>query len=376
MLFRSGEIPEKVNGSGVLINSGKLTGITYSSGGIVKDVFLKRGDMVHDGQVIARIERQDLLESVQIAEQRLENLQQNYNAAIQLSRRSSGLTDAMLAKSEKDLTEQINTLANQIENAQLKLNNMESLYNDGLVTGTAYMSARNELFNLQRQKQDAERQLMSAGVDRIRTTGDTDKQLLSLQQQIDEARKQLEIQQDSYQTATRVLSSESGIVYEVAIARGSYLSPGATIAVIEPFASDGVVLEATMFFALQDGKRIKRGMSIAVSPSTVKQEEFGYIQGIVTSVSPFPSSPQYLMATLQNQGLVQFFSNIAAPIEVRVSLIPDPETVTGYHWSSSKGPDEQLDTGTLCSGSVTVRTQRPIELVIPLIKKKILGIGE
>ena len=371
-----GSIPEKVNGSGVLINSNGLLSITYASGGVVKDVFLENGAEVRQGQVIARIERQDLMEQVQLASQKLSNLQKRYEGESQLSLKSTGLTDQMLAKNEKDLQTQISALEIQISDAQKKEQSMKSLYDEGLITNEQYLASRNELFNLQRQKQEVERQLLNAGVDRIKTTGNSSQQLLSLEQQIDEARKQLSIQQENYESATRVISPETGIVYEVSIAKGAYISAGSTIAVIEPFSSDGSTLTATMFFNDSDGKRVKPGMVIAVSPATVRQEEYGYIQGIVTSVSKFPASPQYIQASLQNQSLAQEFSKMDAPIEVKVRLIPDNRTATGYRWSSSKGPAEPLETGILCTGAVTVTSQKPISLVIPLIKKKVFGIGE
>ena len=371
-----GSIPEKVTGSGVLINSSGLLSVTYASGGLVKGVFLENGERVLKGQVIARIERQDLMEQVQVAAQKLYNLQKRYESDSQLYLKSAGLTDKMLAKNEIDLDSQIRTLDTQIADAQKKEQDMKELFDDGLITSSAYLETRNTLFALQRQKHETERLLLNAGVDRIKSAGSSSQQLLSLQQQIDEARMQLNIHQENYETATRVICPESGTVYEVSIAKGSYISPGATIAVIEPFSSNGSTLEATIFFAGRDGKRVKSGMVIDVSPSTVKQEEYGYIQGIVTSVSKFPATPQYIQATFQNQSLTQAFTQLEAPIEIKVRLIPDSKTVSGYKWSSSKGPSETLETGILCSGAVTVTEQRPIALVIPLIKKKAFGIGE
>ncbi len=371
-----GSIPEKVNGSGVLINSSGLLSITYSSGGVVKDVFLENGEEIYKGQVIARIERQDLMEQVQVAAQKLENLQNRYETDSQFYRESAGLTDKMLEKNQADLKLQIKTLETQIRDAQIKEKKMKALHDEGLIADAVYFESRNSLFNFQRQKQETERLLLNAGVDRVKTSGTSNQQLLSLQQQIDEARMQLEIQRENYETATRVVSSESGTVYEVSISKGTYISPGSTIAVIEPFSSDGSTLVATMFFAGKDGKRIQSGMKIDVSPSTVKQEEYGYIQGIVTYVSKYPATPQHIQAIFQNQNLAQTFSRFEAPIEVTVRLIPDTKTTTGFKWSSSKGPDETLETGILCSGAVTVSEKRPISLVIPLIKKKALGIGE
>lgn len=371
-----GSIPEKVKGSGVFINSSGLISVTYSSGGVVKDVFLETGEEIYKGQIIARIEREDLMEQVQLAAQRLENLQKRYESDSQLYLRSAGLTDKMFSKSQADLASQVKTLEAQIIDAQKKEQDMKALYDDGLIVDAVYLEARNTLFNLQRQKQEAERQILNVGVDRIKNSGSSNQQLLSLRQQIDEARMQLNIQQENYNKATRIESSESGIVYEVSIAKGAYISPGSTIAVIEPFSSDGSTLVATMFFAGKEGKRIRPGMKIDVSPSIVKQEEYGYIQGIVTYVSKYPATPQHIQAIFQNQNLTQSFSKMEAPIEVKVRLIPDIRTVSGYKWSSSKGPDRTFEAGILCSGAVTVNAQRPIALVIPLVKKKVFGIGE
>ena len=371
-----GSIPEKVRGNGVLINSSGLLSVTYASGGVVKGIFLENGEKVFKGQVIARIERQDLMEQVQVAAQKLENLQNHYDSESQLYLKSASLTDRMLAKNELDLDSQIKTLNTQIADAQKKEQNMKALFDEGLITNAVYLETRNALFALQRQKQETERQLMNAGVDRIKSAGSSNQHLLLLQQQIEEARMHLNIQRENYENATRVISPESGIVYEVSISKGTYISPGATIAVIEPFSSNGSALEATMFFAGKDGKRVKSGMTIDVCPSTVKQEEYGYIQGIVTSVSKFPATPQYIQATFQNQNLTQSFSSLEAPIEVKVRLIPDAKNVSGYKWSSSKGPAETLETGILCFGAVTVTEKKPIALVIPLVKKKIFGIGE
>jgi HlyD family secretion protein len=199
---------------------------------------------------------------------------------------------------------------------------------------------------------------------------------MTLEHQIAEAKKQLEIEQKNYQNATKIVSPVSGKVYEISVVRGSYVAPGSTVAIVEPYSSDGSTLRAVMYFPIKDGKRIKRGMNIAVIPTTVKQEEFGFIQGIVTSVSDFPVSPQYLQAVMQNPAMAHGFTADSPPIEVKVSLVPDPTTDTGFRWSSSRGPSDTMSPGTSTTGFVIVRSQRPIDMVVPLIKKKVLGIGE
>ena len=370
-----GRIPEKVNGSGLLINSSELMSVTYNYGGTIRNVFLSNGQDVHKGQVIARIEREDLLENIQIATQRLSNLQQTYDTTTPLINRQADMTDDMLAKSESDFRSQIENVSRQIETAKRKEKNMKELFDDGLITEMEYLEAHKEVLSMEMQKQSAEQQLLNAGVNRVRTSTESKQEKMNLQHQIAEAKKQLEIERKNYQIATKIVSPVSGKIYEISVARGSYVPPGSTVAIVEPISSDGGTLQAVMYFPVKDGKRIKRGMNIAVIPSTIKQEEYGYIQGIVTSVSDFPVSPQYLQTVMQNPALAQGFA-ADPPIEVKISMVTDPTTETGFHWSSSRGPNDTLTPGIPTTGFVIVRSQRPIEMIVPLIKKKVFGIGE
>ena len=370
-----GRIPEKVNGSGLLINSSELMSVTYNYGGTIRNVFLSNGQDVHKGQVIARIEREDLLENIQIATQRLSNLQQTYDTTTPLINRQADMTDDMLAKSESDFRSQIENVSRQIETSKRKEKNMKELFDDGLITEMEYLEAHKEVLSMEMQKQSAEQQLLNAGVNRVRTSTESKQEKMNLQHQIAEAKKQLEIERKNYQIATKIVSPVSGKIYEISVARGSYVPPGSTVAIVEPISSDGGTLQAVMYFPVKDGKRIKRGMNIAVIPSTIKQEEYGYIQGIVTSVSDFPVSPQYLQTVMQNPALAQGFA-ADPPIEVKISMVTDPTTETGFHWSSSRGPNDTLTPGIPTTGFVIVRSQRPIEMIVPLIKKKVFGIGE
>lgn len=371
-----GRIPEKVNGAGLLINSSDLMSVTYSYGGTIKNVFLESGMEVQKGQIIARIEREDLLESIQVANLKLEILQQTYDTSTPLITRQADMTDEMLAKSEKDFRSQIVNVSNQLDTAKRKEKTMKELFDDGLITEMEYLETRKEVLSMEMQKQSAEQQLLSAGVNRVKTSSDLKQEKMNLQHQIDEAKKQLEIAQRNYQIATKIVSPVAGKIYEVSVARGSYVAPGSTVAIVEPYLTDGETLRAVMYFPVKDGKRVKRGMNIAVIPTTTKQEEYGFIQGIVTSVSDFPVSPQYLQTVMQNPVLAQSFTAESSPIEVRISMVPDPTTETGFKWSSSRGPNDTLTPGISTTGFVIVRSQRPIEMIVPLIKKKVLGIGE
>ena len=176
-----GRIPEKVNGAGLIVNSSDLMSVTYNYGGTIRNVFLSNGQEVHKGQVIARIEREDLLENIQIATQRLNNLQQTYDTTAPLITRQADMTDDMLAKSESDFRSQIDIYSNQIETAKRKEKNMKDLFDDGLITEMEYLEAHRQVLTLEIQKQGIEQQLLNAGVSRVKTSTETNQEKMNLE---------------------------------------------------------------------------------------------------------------------------------------------------------------------------------------------------
>lgn len=81
-------------------------------------------------------------------------------------------------------------------------------------------------------------------------------------------------------------------------------------------------------------------MDACISPVTVRQEEFGYMLGKVTSVSTQPVTIAGMTRTLGNDILVQQIAAQGAPFLVEISLVPDTSTVSGFKWSSRQGPPQ------------------------------------
>jgi HlyD family secretion protein len=155
-------------------------------------------------------------------------------------------------------------------------------------------------------------------------------------------------------------------VLEVKVSPGSVLSVGTPVVEIE---DESVKLEAVVYVPADQGKSIKPGMEVHLAPSTVKREEFGTMTGTVVNVSDFPMTPQGMAAVLHNDSLVKLFNQDGAPYAVAVTLEVDPNTTSGYHWAVGKGPDIRLTSGTLAQAEITTRNRRPLDLVVPLLKK-------
>ena len=94
--------------------------------------------------------------------------------------------------------------------------------------------------------------------------------------------------------------------------------------------------------------------------------------GVVSFVAKGPTSRQAMEARLGDKDLAEKLTQeIGLPMEVRVALIPSADTLSGYEWTSSEGPSTIITAGTLCAGAVTVKEQRPVELLIPFIRKRL-----
>ncbi len=64
------------------------------------------------------------------------------------------------------------------------------------------------------------------------------------------------------------------------------------------------------------------------------------------------------------------FGQQGAPIYAVVDLKIATNT-SGFQWTSRKGPEMRMTSGTLCEGTITLTTRSPMSLVLPLVKNSI-----
>jgi hypothetical protein len=163
-------------------------------------------------------------------------------------------------------------------------------------------------------------------------------------------------------TESDVVSLFGGRVDSVVVEKGMLVRRGQNVAVVKEGKKP---LEAFIFVPSEQGKQFKNGMRVQVLPSTVKAEEYGYIEGKVTSVSQFPVTRDEMFLLLENQSLVDTLHTRDAQLRVDVKLHKDSSTTSGFKWSSSKGPPLTITRGTLCSATFVLGEERPINLVLP-----------
>ncbi len=163
-------------------------------------------------------------------------------------------------------------------------------------------------------------------------------------------------------------SAIDGRVIELKVAAGALVTTGLSILTVEQANVDKGAIEAVIFVPASDGKQIRKDMTAQIVPSTVKREEYGYINGTVSFGSDYPTTVQSMNMLLQNDTLVRELAGKSTPFEVRARLIP-ADNYSGFKWSSVTGAPVRVHAGTLCSSEIVVREQRPLSLVLPILKK-------
>ena len=192
------------------------------------------------------------------------------------------------------------------------------------------------------------------------------------QAKIDELTEKVEDLKDSIKTDYQLVAPSDGQIASVDVAKGDLVGQGTAVATLAKTGSNVKALEAVIYVPVSEGKKITEGMQVKIYPSTVQKEEYGYMLGTVVDVPQYPVSTETVMATLGNEALATQLTGEGAPLEVRVDLIADENTVSGYAWSGKKGATVNVENGTICSAAVVVANQHPISMVIPILKQKFL----
>lgn len=307
---------------------------------------------------------------------------------------------AALAEQKKQLQALHSALETQLTNARGVYKKAVNLRTTGAISEIELLRESRNQDEVEERYKNSQVDLAKLAVSTLTTETDAEKETFQIQESIRELQlRQLKLDQTESERATKrreelfeklnraqeaeskhqvlsrqleqvtvVRSHVAGRVIEVKADRGLAVRAGTPlVAVIQPEQDLDVVLFTKAF----EGKKIQPGMIVEVTPSTVKREEVGYILAKVQSVSAFPASEEGMLYLLPNKNLVQELSKEGASFEVHAQLETNPDAPSGYRWSSGQGPAITLHGGTLCKCQVRIKEQRPITLVLPILRKSL-----
>ena len=164
---------------------------------------------------------------------------------------------------------------------------------------------------------------------------------------------------------TEVKTPYAGTILEVLVRPGNKVSLGAPIVRLEPLFPLEKVVYA--FIHVESGKHVTVGMEVEVELATVQVSEYGALQGKITHVSPYPVSYEHISNLLQNEGLIHYLTQGKQTVVLlTIALEKDPNTPSGYKWTSGQGPNMQISTGTVARIKGIVGHLSPLFYYFPL----------
>jgi HlyD family secretion protein len=324
------------------------------------------GDHVQRGQPIAQIAQTDTQQrytgAVEVFHEReREHAELVAKAASELASKGQNF-----AKLEAAFNQVIKATGQRIDYLTGDVKTLEDLLAKGYATRRSVEDRRRELADAQQRKEDTQNEILKLRSQRTDLETQRERDIQQSEFRLNEARRQMDTIAGTLNQNTQVVSPIEGRVLEIKVSAGSVLAVGTPVVAIE---SEGAKLEALVYIPTERGKSVRPGMQVRIEPNSVKREEFGTMVGTVVTVSDFPITPQGLAAVLHNDTLVKRFSQDGAPYAARVSLEQDAATPSGYRWAVGAGPPVRLSSGTLIRAEVTTRSQRPLDMVLPLVRR-------
>jgi HlyD family secretion protein len=367
-----GVVDTRVKGRCIIISPHGVSDITSSADGRLSELRVRVGSRVEPGDLVATIRRPAFEEQLPNQRERLAELRARQRTMQELLQRSFAQGEKIGAGEAQMLETRLQTLQARRELLQKRVLTQRQLQQEGLVTRQSLLATEQQFTDnaLEADQIRSRIKQTAFSIEETRRQQQNDEATLALQ--VSEAGRELDTLLTREKELLQVRSPFAGLVIEVKADRGKLVSFGDSLVVIERTVAAGAAggvlpLNSLIFVPGGDGKLVRVGMSAEVTPSTVKRQEYGFVRATVEAVSDYPASADAIAQLIQNPNVVRELAGDLAPVQISARLLNDP--VQGYAWSAAAGVAPQVRSGTLCDAEIIVRSQRPYQLVWPLLKK-------
>jgi len=358
-----GSIPERIDGQGMLVRGGGLRQLRAGGDGTLTGMTIKINDLVKDGQVIGQISQLGSTEEIKTAKQAFDQAQRDY----EMSRGEDERTIAGIRGTIQGLEGDKRITQTLLQKARETLTRQQQALKDGIVTRSVVDQAERDVASFEASLTGKEGQISNQN-SQIRSVQE---RIRAKEEAVSRARRELERVSVVSSSLAKVTSTVEGHVVELRHRVGDFVRNGEVIATIEPPATN---IEPVVYISSTNGKRVKAGMEVQVSPSTVRREEYGFMKGQVRTVGEYAVTSEGVEAVTGNKQLVEELLKSGTKIEVQVGLIVNRQTPSGYAWSSSDGPPFKVEGGTRVSVSVVASQSSPFNYYVTPIFRNMFGL--
>jgi HlyD family secretion protein len=364
-----GSVAHDVPCSGMLVKTGGVFEVSALANGRITDLAVRVGDMVTEGQVVARMSQPELADKLLEARAVLTELKARHEESVAHGSQDVALQTRLLAKQRATVTETIAAAKRSAKAYRETVELQAKLVREGLLTRQTELATRHQLDQAEQQIGDGQSQLAQIAVHEQELRARHEDEVSASQTKIAAQERVIAVLDREMKSNAEVVSPHTGRILEIIADQGTLVSAGDAIVTLDLMGRTVKELEVVLYVPSSYGKQVQVGMTAYISPSTVKREEFGLMVGRVTYVSDYPATSRGMLRILKNDKLLSSLVGSDSPYEVHVDLLVDEHTLSGYRWSSSHGPPLKIQSGTRAAAYITVASRRPIEMVIPLLRE-------
>lgn len=410
------------------VDPSQIVRVQVPTAGRLLTLPVRMGDRVRPGDVLATVDQSELKQQLQLSREKLAQLQRQDEEARTAQLQRDRFEQAAIAQQQQALQQslrivqaltpvirekgieaiqqerlaleqRLQALRDQLPTYEQRWQARQKAHEEGALSRDIVLQGEQEYLNARAQLNQAESQLKQLDVkeadaqrEYLRSANQSNElqaQIKNLETQaaarreqdlIANTARQKEIQETQraiaqlelqLQKNSEITSPYDGQVLEVSAKPGERLDAGASIVTLSA-QGDATPLVGVMFLPVSEGKKITPGMTVQLTPTTVKREEYGGIQGQVFEVSKFPLTRAGAASLVGNPDILPALMNEQPHLAVFVRL----ETRAGrqsddtlqYIWSSSNGPRQAITAGTTATGRITTEERSPISYVLPIFK--------
>jgi len=375
-----GQIPQKTNGIGILMPQGDPRGfslqeISALKAGLITELSIDEGDRIQKNQIIAQLQPTDIddqQDGITELQTRVSNLQNEHDLLTELDTQALSLAAGQRDREKAGLQSIITATTANLRHLRTLADDKERLTQSGAITVAESVQAASDVaateanlngFQHQFAQQDFSYEQLQLDTNRLQAQRDLELQRLQ---------SQVTLLQEKLQGQSQIHSPFDGVVVQVSAAKGNDVLQGERIALIEQENNSQLRLQG--YVAIFTGKDIKAGMLAQISPTTIKREEYGFLNGTVSWISDYPEDTDAILNLVEDQELVnRILQQTEIPLQIELVLTPGRGSQQ-YSWTTGAEPPQKLSVGVLSDFSIITESKRPIELVIPYIRK-ILGLN-
>jgi HlyD family secretion protein len=362
-----GRISTYVEGRGVFLReNGHIASAAAAGPGTLSQVFVAKGDHVTAGQLVAQIASPELEQQVAnlralVAERESELQRQRGSTQTDLDAKRAALRERStgLAQVQVDAKRRVEAMKGRLADEQ-------QLFDAQIVTRSQVLEIRSRLDQAQQDAASAGDQMIQLDLELRDAVVQGEQRVKNAEFSLAEAQRQLSERMETVRVTAEVRSPVAGNVEEIQLRAGSLVARGQSVLTLETVGQGLVFI---VFASLREGEQVQPGQEVRISPHWTVREEEGTMLGTVSEMSKLPITPDGLRSLLHSEDLVRHFSDAGPVFMVKVSLERDLSTVSGYRWTSARGAPVAIESGSFGEAEVLVKSQRPISLAIPVLRR-------